>query len=462
MTTPDIHRLLPQSPDAEKAVISAFALAPDFAGAIYDEKGITPSHFHIPAHQTIFRVIMELYEERAPVSDRSVCQILQDRGQIEQVGGNPYVWECIHFFPTAINAAYDADTVADKHTLREVIRICTQFAADAYEPTGDPQAMVDALECAVLGIRRGDDTELREIDPKDGAMHAIKNLERLYENHGNINGLSTGFSELDKMTDGLQRGEMFIIAARPSMGKTALAMNIAEHIAVDQNKPVAFFSAEMAGTKLHERLMCSRARIDQTQARYGFLAERDFPALTVAATRIGQSKLYIVDAIGARIGAVRAKARRMHRRYGLAAVFVDYLQMLRSKSAQAARNREREISEISQGLKNLAKELDVPVVVLAQLNRNPEGRKGDEKGRPMLSDLRESGSIEQDADTVALLTRPEYYAVTPEEKKEAEGKATLIIAKARNGPTGEVDLTFLKEFTRFENRARDTHQSEFQ
>lgn len=451
---PEIHRLLPQAPDAEKAVISAFALAPDFAGAIYEEKGVTASHFYIPAHQTIYAVIRELYEERAPVSAHSVCQILRNRGQLNQVGGDAYVIDVIHYFPTAINAAYDADIVIEKHTLREIIRVCTSFASDAYEPQEDAQRLADGLETSVLGIRKGDETELKEIEPKDGVMHAIRNLERLYDNRGAIGGLSTGFHDLDIMTDGLQPGEVFVIAARPSMGKTALAMNIAEHIAVVQGKAVAVFSAEMAGTKLHERLICSNARIDQTRARNGFLNDRDFPALTVAASKISASKLYVVDAQGASIGAVRAKARRMHRKHNLAAIFVDYLQLLRSRTAQGLRNREREISEISQGLKNLAKELNIPLVVLAQLNRNAEARKGNEKGRPMLSDLRESGSIEQDADTVGLLMREEYYATTDAERKECEGKATLIIAKARNGPVGEVHLTFLKEFTRFENSAR--------
>jgi len=256
------------------------------------------------------------------------------------------------------------------------------------------------------------------------------------------------------MTDGLHPGEMLVIAARPSMGKTALAMNMAEHIAISQKKPVAVFSCEMSSGQLHQRLICSRARVNPHRLREGFLPERAFTDITRVAGEIADSKLFIVDAVAATIGTIRAKARRMHRKHGLAAIFVDYLQLLRSKSAQAARSREREISEISQGLKSLGKELNVPVVVLSQLNRNPEGRTGSDKGRPMLSDLRESGSIEQDADFVGLLVREEYYATTTEQRAEMEGKATLIIAKQRNGPVGDVRLTFLKEFMRFEDQAQ--------
>lgn len=452
---PDIHRMLPQSPDAEKAVLSAFFLDPEYAGAIYDEKGLTQNYFHIPSHRTIFSVMKGLYEDRKPVNYVSVTQLLRDRGELDSVGGAAEISGLTHYFPTAINAGYDADIVIDKHTLREVIRIGTEFASAGYEPQESPQSLVDGLECAVNGIRKGDDTELKEIDPKEGAMAAIRDLERVYEQRGKITGLSTGLFELDRLIDGLHPGEVFVIAGRPSMGKTALAMNIAEHIAFQERKPIAVFSAEMAGKELHKRLLHSVARVNFQRVRDGFMSERDFPAITAAACKIASSKLLIVEAIGATINAVRSKARRMHRKHKLGAIMVDYLQLLRSKSAQAQRNREREISEISQGLKNLAKELDIPIIVLAQLNRSADKRTGEEKGRPMLSDLRESGSIEQDADTVGLLMREEMYATNDEQRRECEGKALLIIAKQRNGPIGDIPLTFLKEFTRFENRARE-------
>jgi replicative DNA helicase len=242
------------------------------------------------------------------------------------------------------------------------------------------------------------------------------------------------------------------------MGKTALAMNIAEHVALEAKLPVAVFSLEMSTSQLVQRLLCSRARVNLGSVRNGFLAERDFPALQAAASKLADSKIFIDDTPGLSILELRAKSRRLKSQHDIQAIFIDYLQLLRSTSRRAQDNRQLEIAEISSGIKGLAKELDIPIVVLAQLNRNPESRSGEAKGRPRLSDLRESGSIEQDADVVGLLIRDEYYADTDEEKKDAEGKATLILAKQRNGPVGDVPLTFLKEYTRFENRARDAEE----
>ena len=286
-------------------------------------------------------------------------------------------------------------------------------------------------------------------------MTAITQIDEMYHRRGQITGLATGLGDFDKMTDGLHGAEMIVIAARPSMGKTALAMNIAEHIAVELQKPIAVFSLEMSSQQLVQRLLCSRAKVNLGRVRDGFLSERDFPALTAAASKLAESKFFIDDTPGLSILELRAKARRLKSQHDIAAIFIDYLQLLRSTSKRAQDNRQLEIAEISSGLKGLAKELNIPIVVLAQLNRNPEGRTGASLGRPRLSDLRESGSIEQDADVVGLLIRDEYYADTDEDKKEAEGKATLIIAKQRNGPVGDIPLTFLKEFTRFENRARE-------
>jgi replicative DNA helicase len=294
----------------------------------------------------------------------------------------------------------------------------------------------------------------------DQVMEAIHAIEALYERRGAITGLETGFAELDKMLDGLHEAEMIVIAARPSMGKTALAMNICEHIALEMKLPVAVFSLEMSTSQLVQRLLCSRARVNLGSVRNGFLAERDFPALTVAASKLAESRIFIDDTPGLSIMELRAKSRRLSSQHNIKAIFIDYLQLLRSTSKRAQDNRQLEIAEISSGLKALAKELKLPIVVLAQLNRNPEQRSGESKGRPRLSDLRESGSIEQDADVVGLLVREEYYAESDEERQENSGKATLIIAKQRNGPVGDVPLTFLKEFTRFENRAREADAEE--
>jgi replicative DNA helicase len=293
---------------------------------------------------------------------------------------------------------------------------------------------------------------------KDQVMEAIESIEKLYERRGGITGISTGFVEFDRITNGLHPAEMIVIAARPSMGKTALAMNIAEHVAVHEKLPVAVFSLEMSAQQLVQRLLCSRARVNLQKVRDGFLAERDFPSLTAAASRLAEAKIFIDDTAGLTILELRAKARRLKAKEDIQLIVVDYLQLLRSMTRRAQDNRQLEISEISAGIKGLAKELKVPIIVLAQLNRQPEARTG---GKPRLSDLRESGSIEQDADLVGLLVRPELYEDDEETRAEKEGEAELIIAKQRNGPVGEIRLTFLKEFTRFEDRARNVSEPGF-
>src|SRR4030095_4795797 len=295
---------------------------------------------------------------------------------------------------------------------------------------------------------------------KDQVMEAIESIEKLYERKGGITGISTGFIELDRMTSGLHPAEMIVIAARPSMGKTALALNITEHVAINEKLPVAVFSLEMSSQQLVQRLLCSRARVNLQKVRDGFLAERDFPSLTGAASKLAEAKIFIDDSAGLSILELRAKSRRLKAQHDVQLIVIDYLQLLRSTSRRAQDNRQLEISEISAGLKGLAKELKIPVIVVAQLNRNPETRTGTGKGVPRLADLRESGSIEQDADLVGLLVREEYYADSDEERTELEGKAELIIAKQRNGPIGQVKLTFLKDFTRFEDRAEEPAGSE--
>jgi replicative DNA helicase len=253
------------------------------------------------------------------------------------------------------------------------------------------------------------------------------------------------------MTGGFHPAEMIVVAARPSMGKTALAMNIAEHVALASKKAVAVFSLEMSSQQLVQRLLCSRAKVDLQRLRAGFLAERDFPNLTAAAARLRDAQLFIDDTAGISIGEMRAKARRLKSQHDIQLIVVDYLQLLRSTSRRAQDNRQLEISEISGGIKSLAKQLGIPILVVAQLNRQPDAH-AKEGGRPRLSDLRESGSIEQDADVVGLLVRPEYYETDEDARQECAGEAELIIAKQRNGPTDEVKLTFLKQYTRFENR----------
>lgn len=454
---PDIHRLLPQAPDAERGVLSSFLLAPKEIGGLCAEKQIRTEHFHLPVHAQIYGTLVELWDANKAIDFITLTQLLRDRGQLDQCGGAAFVTELFTFLPTAANAGFYIESLQEKHTLREIIKVCTEYAARAYNEQDNPEGLLNDVEAKILAIRKGDDSELREQNPKELVATVMQDIETMYDNKGRVTGLETGFKEIDNMLNGLQPADMVVIAARPSMGKTALAMNIAEFIAIESKKTIAFFTLEMSDKALMQRAILSRSHVNMHRMRMGFLSERDFPAMTAAACSFSQNgRLRIVDAVGATIGAIRAKARRLKRRHpDLSAIFLDYIQKARSTSKQALGSREREISEISSGLKDIAKELNIPVVVLAQLNRNAETRKGEQRGRPQLSDLRESGAIEQDADVVGLLYREEYYAEGDEAKAEVEGKATLIIAKNRNGPVGDIPLTFLKEYARYESRARD-------
>ena len=404
--------------------------------------------FYQPTHQTIFALLVELWDKQQPADIITLTQALRERKQLEAVGGPAYITSLIDFTPTAANASYYLDIVKEKHTLRRIIATCTDCAARAYDDAGEVNVLLDEVERNVLAINEDRVKEVPKM--KDQVMQAIETIEQLYERRGAITGLPTGFAEIDRMTSGLHGAEMIVIAARPSMGKTAFAMNIAEHVAINAKHAVAIFSLEMSSQQLVQRLLCSRARVNLQKVRDGFLSERDFPNLTNAASKLADSEIYIDDTSGLSILELRAKSRRLKQKHNIELIVIDYLQLLRSPSKRAQDNRQIEIAEISSGIKALAKELNIPIIVLAQLNRNPEARAG---GKPRLSDLRESGSIEQDAALVGLLVRSEYYAEDEEAKEETRGEAELIIAKQRNGPVGEVKLTFLKEFTRFEDRA---------
>jgi replicative DNA helicase len=448
---PDIHRTLPHSLDAEKGVLGSILLSPREALGECIER-IDEKHFHVPAHSTIYGVLVDMWKANKEPDLVTLTQVLKDRGLLDQVGGPGAVTDLFTFVPTAANLAYYLEIVREKFILRQIISACTECAARSYDEQDQVESLLDDVERKIFAIT---EARFKRQMPSIGehVMEAMEAIDHLSQRKGALTGLPTGFSDLDKMTDGLHGGEMFVIAARPSMGKTAFAMNIAEHVAVNMKKPVAIFSLEMSSQQLVQRLLCSRAGVNMLRVRDGFLGERDFNALTNAASKLGNSALFIDDSASISILELRAKARRLKAQRDIQLIVIDYLQLLRSTSKRAQDNRQIEISEISAGIKALAKELSIPIVVLAQLNRNPENRTGESKGRPRLSDLRESGSIEQDADVVTLLVREEYYADSEEEKAEAEGKAELIIAKQRNGPVGEVPLTFIKEFTRFEVRA---------
>ena len=451
-TGKEVPRSLPSSEDGEKGVLCSLLLAPREVADIC-VLSLRPDAFYIPAHQTIYSLILEFGDKSKPIEFVSLKQALKDRNQLDEIGGPEYLNSLYSFVPTAANAGYYIEIVREKYILRRLIIACNKLSNQCYDSQEDIEPLLDDAEKEIFAIT-GEHVNTEIVATKDLVMAAIEQIEKLYEKRGSVTGLPTGFIDLDRMTSGLHPAEMIVIAARPSMGKTALAMNIAEHVAMNVGRPVAVFSLEMSSQQLVQRLLCSRAKVDLQRVRNGFLSERDFPNLTAAAAKLAAAKMFIDDTPGLSIMELRAKARRMKSQHDIQLVVIDYLQLLRSTSRRAQDNRQLEISEISGGIKALAKELNLPIIVVAQLNRQPDTR-AKEGGRPRLSDLRESGSIEQDADVVGLLVRPEYYETDEDARREKAGEAELIIAKQRNGPTGEIPLTFLKEFTRFESRDRE-------
>ena len=447
----DIARALPNNTDAEKGVLSAMLQSPDEI-ATDAVQVLAPNAFYVPSHKILYELIIKLTDEGKPIDAITLQEALIRENLLDKVGGPSAVIDLIDFVPDASHFEYYVDIVKEKHLLREIISTCTTCINSAYTHEGDASQILDLVEQNILDIGDKDQDKAESLTMKDHVLSAIENIESMYENKGQIQGLATGFRDVDNLLNGLQPGQMIVIAARPSMGKTSLAMNIAEHVCVDQEKAVAVFSLEMTTQDLVQRLLCSRARVNSQKIRSGIPDSSDFPKLMKAASELSKSKMLIDETPSISIIEMRAKARRMKQRDNIELLVVDYLQLMQSTTRRAKDNRQIEISEISSGLKALAKELHIPVIVLAQVNRNPEERKG---GRPRISDLRESGSIEQDADVVGLLMRPERYADDDDEKDDLEGEATFIVAKQRNGPIGDVPLTFIDSQIRFADRARE-------
>jgi len=452
-TAQEISRTLPSNTDAEKGVISAMLQSPDDIVGEAVQK-LDPEAFYVPAHKTLFELLINLADEGKPIDPITLQEALMRENLMDSVGGPSAVLELIDFVPDASHFNFYVEIVKEKHLLREIISTCTGCINSAYTHEGDASHILDKVEQNILDIGDSED-KADDISMKDHVFSAIANIESMYENRGTIQGLATGFRDIDKLLNGMHSGQMIVIAARPSMGKTSLAMNIAEHVSVDQEKAVAIFSLEMTTQDLVQRLLCSRARVNGQKIRAGIPDSGDFPKLMKAAGELSKSKMLIDETPGISIMEMRAKARRMKQRDNIELLIVDYLQLMRSNTKRGNDNRQIEISEISAGLKALAKELHIPVIVVAQVNRNPEERKG---GRPRISDLRESGSIEQDADVVGLLMRPEHYAEDDDERESLEGEATLIVAKQRNGPIGDIHLTFIDNQVRFADRSyEDEH-----
>jgi replicative DNA helicase len=439
-----LRKLPPQSIEAEEALLGAILL--DNTAIDRALELVAPDDFYRESHRKIMRAMVDLSQRSEPVDLITLADALKSRGELPAVGGAAYLAELADKVPTAANTAHYARIVRHKAVLRSLIMTATEIASQGYESTADVDQFLDQAEHKIFEISerkvRQSFFRIREI-----MVDSMKAIEQLYERKELVTGVPTGFVDLDRLTAGLQAADLIIVAGRPSMGKTAFALNIAEYAAVHSQVGVAVFSLEMSKEQLVLRMLCSHARVDQSKVRAGFAAERDFPKLALAASRLADSPIYIDDTPALSVLELRAKARRLRRdrdaKLGL--VIVDYLQLMRGHDG--ADNREQEISSISRSLKALAKELDVPVVALSQLNRQVETRADK---RPVMADLRESGAIEQDADVIAFLYRPIVY-----DKSSGERDAEVIVAKQRNGPIGTVPLTFMSEYTRFENRTED-------
>jgi replicative DNA helicase len=412
-----------------------------------------PLCFYDLRHQTLYAALAEMRERSVPVDLMTVKQWLKDRQQLEAVGGVAYFSSLPECVPSAANLPYYLSIVAEKWTLRRLLRSCTEAAARIQEDEGEVAELVDAVERDVLAAARSG-AKIGARSLKELVPEAVDHMEAMHRNAGKTTGVPTGLSDLDRLTGGLQPGDMVVVAARPSVGKTSLAMNIADHAAVECKLPVAVFSLEMTAKALAVRLVCARARVNLKDVRDGLLSEHDFPKLAAAAGKLANAPLYVDDSSGLSVGQLKAKARRLWQQHGVKLFVVDYLQLLHA-TGRKAENRQQEITQISGGLKELAKETGVPVLVLSQLNRELEKRGPGE--RPRLSDIRESGSVEQDADLVGLLYNNEDDG-EQEQRDRAAVPVRIFVAKQRNGPTGDVDMVFLKQITRFESAAKVADQ----
>ncbi len=436
-----IDRLPPQSIEAEQSVLGALLIDRD--AVIEVAEVVRPPDFYRQQHGRIYAAVLELYERREPIDLVTVSEVLERNGELEQVGGSAYLTSLINLTPTAVNAVYYARIVERKAVLRNLISAAGKIAGIGYEDSPDVAEAVDKAEQELFAVSQH--RIEAGFSPLKQLLHsAYDRLDYLHQHRGEVSGVRTGFRDLDALTTGLQKSDLVIVAARPSIGKTSLALNIAEHAAVKEGKTVGVFSLEMSKEQLVLRLLSSVANIDSQRLRTGFLEEMDFTRLAPAMNALAEAAVYIDDTPNISTMELRTKARRLQAEAGLDLLVVDYLQLMQAATSSRDANRVQEVSEISRGLKALARELQVPVVALSQLSRQAEMRESKE---PRLSDLRESGSIEQDSDLVMFLWREKERGA---EDQEQEGEIiNLKLAKHRNGPTGEIKLWFRKRQTRF-------------
>ncbi|KJE26484.1 replicative DNA helicase [Geobacillus kaustophilus] len=437
------ERIPPQSIEAEQAVLGAVFLDPT-ALTLASER-LIPEDFYRAAHQKIFHAMLRVADKGEPVDLVTVTAELAALEQLEEVGGVSYLSELADSVPTAANVEYYARIVEEKSLLRRLIRTATSIAQDGYTREDEIDVLLDEAERKIMEVsQRKHSGAFKNI--KDVLVQTYDNIEMLHNRNGDITGIPTGFTELDRMTSGFQRSDLIIVAARPSVGKTAFALNIAQNVATKTSENVAIFSLEMSAQQLVMRMLCAEGNINAQNLRTGKLTPEDWGKLTMAMGSLSNAGIYIDDTPSIRVSDIRAKCRRLKQESGLGMVVIDYLQLIQG-SGRNRENRQQEVSEISRSLKALARELEVPVIALSQLSRSVEQR---QDKRPMMSDLRESGSIEQDADIVAFLYRDDYYNKDSENKNIIE----IIIAKQRNGPVGTVQLAFIKEYNKFVNLER--------
>ncbi len=441
-------RLPPHNHEAEQAVLGSVLIDPSVLATVSEQ--LKPEDFYRQGHQRLFQTMLEISGRGEPVDLITLTSELQKNRYLEEVGGVSYLTELADRVPTAANVAYYAQIVEEKAILRRLIRTATQIATSGYSGGDEVAHIIDEAERKILQISQ---RRVRQgfIPIRDALMETFERIEKLHYNKGALTGIPTGYPDLDRMTSGLQKSDLIILAARPSMGKTAFALNLAQNIAVRYEKPVAIFNLEMSASQMVQRMLSAEGNIDASVFRTGQLSEEDWEKLTMTISALAEAPIYIDDTPGITVFDIRAKLRRLQAEHGLELVLIDYLQLIEGTGRD---NRQQEIAEISRSLKLLARELNVPVIALSQLSRAVEQR---QDKRPMLSDLRESGSLEQDADIVAFLYRDDYYNEETEKKNIVE----VLISKHRNGPVGKVELLFLKNYSKFLSLEMHDHGSEF-
>lgn len=433
------QRIPPQNVEAEQAVLGAMML--DHNAVIAAMEKLTPNDFYREVHRTIFEAMEHLHHENKEIDVITLPEELRRMKKLDDVGGIEYILSLPNLVATAANIEYHANIVAEKALARNLITTCTDLTVAAYDGEKEPEDLLDDAERKILQLsenkNRGDFSPVGAV-----VEETLDKITKLYENKAGLTGLPTGFRDLDRMTSGLQPSDLILVAARPSMGKTAFTLNIAQNVGVRQHKTVAFFSLEMSQEQLVQRILCQISHIDSQKLRTGQLnSDEEWTRLTDACDKLYQAPIYIDDTPGISVAEMRSKARRLKSEHGLDLIVVDYLQLMQGRNAES---RQQEISEISRSLKALARELKVPLIALSQLSRSVESR---QDKRPMLSDLRESGALEQDADIVSFLYREDYY----DKETENQHITEVILAKHRNGPVGSIKLYFKGEYTLFLN-----------